>query len=230
MFRRRSFSHQVQNCECYATTEEKGLDYDNVADYRPISNLQTISKMVERLFMSRVISHVEQAPCFNRFQSAYRRDHSTETAILRMLNDAYCTADNKSRTLLVQLDPSAAFDTIDHSTLLKRLECTFGLSGAVLRWVRSYISCRSQYVHVGQKQSATVLYEYGLPQGSVLGPLIYTLYVAPIASVIASFNVDHMQYADNTQLYIVLDKNNAMLNMDSCSHKLVYIEWFVAEP
>jgi Reverse transcriptase (RNA-dependent DNA polymerase) len=59
---------------------------------------------------------VEQAPCFNRFQSAYRRHHSTETAILRLLNDAYTTADNKSRTLLIQLDLSAAFDSIDHST------------------------------------------------------------------------------------------------------------------
>ena len=86
--------------------KKKGLDCDDVANYRPISNLHTISKLVERLFLSRVINHVEQAPCFNRFQSAYRRNHSTETALLRMLNDAYCSADNKSRTLLVQLDLS----------------------------------------------------------------------------------------------------------------------------
>jgi len=83
--------------------KKKGLDGDNVANYRPISNLHTVSKIVERLFLSRIIAHVEQAPCFNRLQSAYRRGHSTETALLRLTNDIYMAADNKSRTLLVQL-------------------------------------------------------------------------------------------------------------------------------
>ena len=93
--------------------------------------------------MTRVMNHVEQAPCFNRFQSAYRRNHSTETAILRLLNDAYTMADNKSRTLLIQLDLSAAFDTIDHTsdtTLLLRLEHTFGLSGSVIHLMQSFLS------------------------------------------------------------------------------------------
>lgn len=166
--------------------------------------------------MSRITGHVEQAPCFNRFQSAYRRNHSTETALLRMLNDAYCTADNRARTLLIQLDLSAAFDTIDHNTLLRRLENTFGLSGSVIRWVQSYVNSRSQFVRVGQEQSATVACEYGVAQGSVLGPLFYTLYVAPIAAVIASFDVNHMQYADDTQLYIALDGTNAELNINNC--------------
>ena len=133
-----------------------------------------------------------------------------------MLNDAYCSADNKSRTLLVQLDLSAAFDTIDHSTLLRRLECTFGLSDSAIRFIRSYISGRSQYVRVGQKLSPTVLCEHGVPQGSVLGPLLYTLYVAPVASVIASFDVHHMQYADDTQLYIALDNTNSTISLDCC--------------
>lgn len=196
--------------------KKKGLDNDNVANYRPISNLHTISKIVERLFMSRVIRHVEQAPCFNRFQSAYRRNHSTETALLRMLNDAYCTADNGDRTMLIQLDLSAAFDTIDHDTLLRRLGHTFGLSGSVIRWVRSYVTGRSQFVRVGQEQSATVACEFGVPQGSVLGPLLYTLYVAPIAAIIASFDVHHMQYADDTSLYIALDGTNVDFNLDCC--------------
>jgi hypothetical protein len=196
--------------------KKKGLDSDNVANYRPISNLHTISKIVERLFLSRVVSHVEQAPCYNRFQSAYRRNHSTETALLRMLNDAYCTADNKARTLLIQLDLSAAFDTIDHSTLLRRLENTFGLSGSVISWVQSYVTGRSQFVRVGQEQSEAVPCEYGVPQGSVLGPLLYTLYVCPIASIIASYNVNHMQYADDTQLYIALNSINADIDIAHC--------------
>jgi len=204
--------------------KKKNLDSDIVANYRPISNLHTISKIVERLFMSRVIGHVESAPCFNRFQSAYRRGHSTETALLRLLNDTYCAADNKSRTLLIQLDLSAAFDTIDQDTLLRRLEHTFGLSGSVIRWAQSYISGRSQFVRVGDDQSAITTCEYGVAQGSVLGPLLYTLYVAPTASVIASFNVNHVQYADDTQLYIALDVTNDTTQIDSCFQAVQH--WF----
>jgi hypothetical protein len=140
-----------------------------------------------------------------------------------MLNDVYCTADNGNRTMLIQLDLSAAFDTIDHDTLQRRLRHTFGLSGSVICWVRSYVAGRSQLVRVGQKQSATVACEFGVPQGSVLGPLLYTLYVAPIAAIIASFDVQHMQYADDTTLYIALD-SNADFNLDYCFEAVIC--WF----
>ena len=101
--------------------------------------------------MSRLIDHVKQSPNYNRFQSAYRRGHSTETALLRLLNDVYCVADSwlRIRTLLLQLDLSAAFDTIDTSTLLRRLRHTFGVSGPALNWISSYLVGRKQSVRVG---------------------------------------------------------------------------------
>ena len=92
----------------------------------------------------------------NRFQSAYRRGHSTETALLRLLNDVYCSADSGFRTMLLQLDLSAAFDTIDTSTLLRRLRHTFGVSGPALNWIASYLVGRKQSVRVGQQQSPNV--------------------------------------------------------------------------
>jgi hypothetical protein len=92
---------------------KKGLGRELFASYRPISNLSTISKIIERIVMSKVIIHVEHLPSYNSFQSAYRRGYSTETAILRLLNDVYCAADAKSRTVLQQFDLSAAFDTIN---------------------------------------------------------------------------------------------------------------------
>jgi hypothetical protein len=127
-----TFPTRYETASVTPLLKKKGSESNNVANYRPISNLHTISKIVERLFISRVISHVEQAPCFNRFQSAYRRNHSTKTALMRMLNDVYCTADNGNWTMLIQLDLSAAFDTIDHDTLQRRLGHTFGLSGSVI--------------------------------------------------------------------------------------------------
>ena len=92
------FPRRYKTASVTPLLKKNGLDGDNVANYRPISNLHTVSKIVERLFLSRIIAHVEQAPCFNRLQSAYRRGHSTETALLRLTNDIYMAADNKSRT------------------------------------------------------------------------------------------------------------------------------------
>jgi len=96
-----------------------------------------------------------------------------------MLNDVYNSADNQSRTLLPQLDLSAAFDTLDKQTLLHRLDHTFGVRGTTFKWISSYLEGRSQYVRFGDCTSISVLCEYGVPQSSVLGALLFTLlYVA----------------------------------------------------
>jgi len=97
--------------------KKTGLDREEFSNYRPISNLHTISKIIERIAMSRLVDHVERSPSYNRFQSAYRRCYSTETATIRLLNDVYRAADDGSRTLLLQLDLSAAFDTIDKNPI-----------------------------------------------------------------------------------------------------------------
>ena len=106
--------------------------------------------------MIRLVAHVEQSPSYNRYQSAYRKGYSTETAILRLLNDVYCNAESKARTLLVQLDLSAAFDTIDIETLLLRAEHTFGISGCALLWLKSYLSNRSHSLFVSANNSQSV--------------------------------------------------------------------------
>jgi len=124
--------------------KKKELNPDVASNYRPISNLHTISKMLERLFMARMQPHVESCANFNRYQSAYGRGHSTETTLLRVLDDAYHAADNHSRSLLLQLDLSAAFDTLDKLTLLRRLYHTFGIHGTSHKWVDSYLNERSQ--------------------------------------------------------------------------------------
>src|SRR5664279_2404908 len=199
---------------------------DNPANFRPISNLNTISKIMERLFLSRIIHQIEQSPGFNTFQSAYRRGYSTETALLRLLNDVYGAADNKSRSLLVLLDLSAAFDTIDINTLISRVEHTFGITGTALKWLQSYLIKRSQIISVGGVHSKTVNNQYGIPQGSCLGPCLFSLYVAPIAGVIASLGVNHAQYADDTQLYIALKSTETLTTMNKCFEEVHH--WFAA--
>ena len=108
-----------------------------------------ISKILEKLFLSRLQPHILASPNFNSYQSAYRRNHSTETDLLCTLDHGHHSANNHKSTLLVSLDLSAAFDTIDHRILLNRLESTFGISGTALQWITSYLINRSQYVKLG---------------------------------------------------------------------------------
>jgi len=223
-FREGSFPSIYKIASVSPLIKKKDADRDNPANYRPISNLHTISKILERIFLSRIIHHIEQSPGFNKFQSAYRRGYSTETALLRLLNDVYGAADKKSRSLLVLLDLSAAFDTIDLNTLVHRVERTFGITGTALQWLQSYVNKRSQFVSVGGAKSRIITNEFGIPQGSCLGPCLFALYVAPIAGVIESFGVSHAQYADDTQLYVALNSATTLTTMNNCFEAVHH--WF----
>ena len=114
------------------------------------------------------------------------------------LSQSYSAADQSQPTVLVSLDFSAAFDTIDHSTLLSRLYTDFGVAGAALSWISSYFSGRRQRVMVGHCHSADQPVTSGVPQGSVLGALLFTSYISPIGQLIDSRGILHQQYADDT--------------------------------
>ena len=105
-------------------------------------------------------------------------------------------------TALCLLDLSAAFDTIDHSILVHCLSSWFGFSGTVLSWLQSYLSSRSFVVNIKPSSSATLPLHQGVPQGSVLGPLLFILYTTPLSSLISDSSVKHHLYADDTQLFI----------------------------
>jgi hypothetical protein len=108
----------------------------------------------------------------------------------------------------VALDQSAAFDCVDHAVLLSRLHSMFGVSGLALNWFQSYLQSRTSYVKFGSHKSATTGYKIGVPQGSALGPALFSLYIAPLANVVRSFGVNHHQYADDTQLYLAAKCSN----------------------
>ena len=146
-----------------------------MSNYQPISNLTTVSKIIERLVLNRLRPHLLASLCFARLQLAYRCGHSTEMALLHVMNSMYAAADNKEATILVGLDISAAFDTINHDVLISRLVNQFCVDGGASGWLRSYLTDRSQYVKLGEHSSATTRCVSGVPQGSVLGPcLLYT--------------------------------------------------------
>ena len=126
--------------------------YHNVASsYRPISNLPVLSKLSERLVLSRVMSYLNNSNLLPTHQSAYRRHHSTETAVTKVYSDIFGAADDGKLSLLILLDLSAAFDLVAHSILLKRLESTYGFDGLTLEWFKNYLCDRSFNVHCSGK-------------------------------------------------------------------------------
>ena len=171
---------------------------------------------------------------FSSFQSAYRSNHSTETALLRVVSDIQCSNDDHKEVILVLLDLSSAFDILDHIILLGRLRDYYGISGTVLRWLETYLSERSQTVVINMASSDERQLVYRVPQlqGSVLGPLLFAFYFA----VIHAHGLNGMLYADDTQLYISLDsksKSESLSSLQSCLRSifsLLSINMLVCHP
>ena len=203
--------------------KKTGANPDEMNNYRPISNLPFMAKLLERTASSQLKVHLTNQDLLEPFQSAYRARHSTETALVRVTNDLLLSADTKANSILILLDLSAAFDTVNHDILLDRLENLLGLSGLVLDWFRSYLSGRSEFVSMGSCKSESEGITQGVPQGSVLGPLLFCIYMLPLGLIIRKHGLSYHFYADDTQLYITLKNRTsaqAITILLNCLHDI----------
>ena len=149
--------------------------------------------------------------------------------MLRIWSDMLMAANDRKVMLLDLLDMSAAFDCVDHLILLHRLQVAFGIDGMVLNWIWSFLSGRTQQVVYNGERSVISAVLYDVPQGSVLGPLLYVLYAAPLFDVIAQHRVDVHQYADDTQLDLSVLPADAAAAVDRLGACLVDVEaWLKA--
>ena len=182
--------------------KKENLDCNILKNYRPVSNLTFLSKVLERVVAKQLKEYMSNNNLQEPFQSAYKQYHSTESALLMVHNDILCAMENQGVTLLVLLDLSSAFDTIDHPVLLSRLQHHLGINGTILAWFESYLSDRTQCVHINGKSSAPQPLQYGVPQGSVLGPLLFSIYILPLGDIIRRHGMKLHIYADDTQVYV----------------------------
>ena len=201
----------------------KGGDNKLASNYRPISLLSSFSKILEKIIFNRFINFFNKHNIFHNHQYGFRENRSTELAISDILSACYNSIQNKQLTCLIMLDLKKAFDTVDHNILIEKLQF-YGIRGVANNLIKNYLSNRRQYVSIDQQSSSSLPVSYGVPQGSVLGPLFFLIYINDLPNCTT---FPPRLFADDTCV-IVKDKDLKNLEI-KCNNELrnVY-EWMLA--
>jgi len=185
--------------------KKASLNPNDMKNYRPVSNIPFLSKLIEKQAVKMVNAHVVKNNLDEELQSAYKPAHSTETALLKVKADMMSSLSQHKGVFLVLLDLSSAFDTVNHNLLIDRMESELGLKDCVLNWFKSYLSGRTSRVCIDGILSESTKLVFGVPQGSVVGPSAFTFYTLPLGRVIQSYGLSYHMYADDVQLYTSFD-------------------------
>ena len=195
------------------------------SNFRPVSNLPFLSKVIEKVVCDQINTFTDSQGLDEPLQSAFKRCHSTETALIKVQNDILLCIDEQRVVLMALLDLSAAFDTCNHDILLSRLETQFRISGDALTWFRSYLDNRHQRVKINNSISDPVTLDTGFPQGSGWGPQAYSKYVGPLGELLRLLQVLYHLFADDIQL----SKPRNPKSVDSQSHAFSFLENSISE-
>ena len=209
---------EVLKCARIVPVYKKG-DRRDIGNYRPISTLSTMSKIFEKLMYIRVQSFLSLESIISPHQFGFRPKFSTSDAIVEYLDNVYEALDRRESVISIFLDLSKAFDTVNHNILLKKLDF-LGIRGNVGDWFSSYLHNRTQYVSVNGTSSHVRSVNCGVPQGSQIGPLLFTLYINDMSNSTSSLQFVH--YADDTTVYrsgrdvnaVISDVNGALIDVD----------------
>ena len=197
-----SFPVALKKAVIKPTLKKDDADSDCLKNYRPLSNLPVLSKLLEKAILTQLNRYLDENSLHCPVQSGYRPKHSCETLLVRMTDDILRDMEAGNVVALVLLDLSAAFDTIDHNILIQKLANDFGIRGNALKWFVDYLQNRSFCVKVNQGFSVFLSLLFGVPQGSLLGPILFILYIKYLQKIAAKFGLNIQLYADDSQLYI----------------------------
>jgi hypothetical protein len=201
----------------------KGGELSSILNYRPISLLPTFSKVLERVVYKRLYHYLDTNKLLSASQYGFQASLSTELAILELQDRIASALDSGGWCLGVFLDLSKAFDTINHSILLNKLE-SYGIRGLALNWFKSYLSNRCQYTFLNNTESDSRIISCGVPQGSILGPLLFLVYVNDIKNAIHIG--DPILFADDTNILYTHNNLDALSRITNVELEQVS-QWFI---
>ena len=195
-----------------------------LTNYRPISVLPCFSKILERIMYNRLYDHFNQNNLLFEKKFGFRSSHSTEHAVVELFDELINSFDNKNFTLGVFIDLSKAFDTVNHEILLKKLQ-SYGIIGNHLNWFKSYLRERKQFIANAQSKTELKIIQCGVPQGSILGPLLFLIYINDLfkSSPVLKF----IMFADDTNLFFSHKDVNSLYETVNIELEKVNI-WFKA--
>jgi hypothetical protein len=213
--------------------KKQGLDVGSPKNFRPVSNLKVVGKLIESAAASRLVHHLDKVAFLHPCQSAYRRRHSTETATLCVTNDWRRSLDQGKAVCVAALDVTAAFDTVDHTILLATL-LQAGVYGRALKWFQSYLTDRTATVRCGDASSESITLNNGVPQGSILGPCLFNCYMAGLARELersaGETGVVFHIYADDVLLYAECETENLLTGVARLQKAIQCVEeWMSAK-
>ena len=196
------------------------------SDFRPISLLPSLSKIIEKLANIQIVAYLVEHNFLDPYQSAYMKNHSTQTALLKLCEDIYDVIDDSEITLLVLLDFSKAFDTVNHKLLLAKLDI-LGFEKNTCDWILSYLSGRQQKVKTDNESSNWSTLTNGVPQGSILGPLLFTILISDMRRSI--WNGSYITYADDTNLYWESEVDTINSTIDAANQVLEQVSTYCVD-
>ena len=211
-----------QISSCHTESQERSPDQNDLNNYRSVSNQCFIAKILKKLVLSQASSYLNSHKLCNTCQSAYHPGHKTEIALLKVANDLFFSLKKGNISVIALHDISSAFDTIDHPILVHHIHADIGFTDTVLQWFSSYLTDQTHYISLSNNCSVFAAVHSGVPQGSVLGPILFTMYTKPLSAIIDSHSIIHHSYSDDLQLQMSAPP-------DGISELLDYMQSYVSD-